>query len=56
MDLYGPQGVKNGAGPESLQSSRLANTLARLSAVNLDMFLFTHIINREDKITGLNFV
>lgn len=56
MDFYGQLGVKNGASPENLQSSRLADTLVRLSAVNLDMFLFTHIINREDKITGLNFV
>jgi len=55
MGFYGPQGVKNGASLENLQS-RLANTLAGLSAVNLDMFPFTHIINREDKITGLNFV
>lgn len=56
MDFHGPQGVKSGADPKYLQPSRLAAILMGLSAISLDTCPFTHVINREYKIAGLNFV
>lgn len=54
MDFRGPQGVKNGADPKNLRTSILADILMGLSAINLDTRPFTHIINRECKMAGLN--
>lgn len=48
MDFHGPQGVKNGPDPKNLQTSRLADVLMGLSAMNSDTCPFTHIINREN--------
>lgn len=48
--------MKNGADPKNLQTSKLADILMGLSAINLDTHPFTHIINREYKIAELNFV
>lgn len=56
MDFHGPQGMKSGADPKNLQTSKLAKILMDLSALNLDAHLFTHIINKDYRIAGRNFV